>query len=53
MIMTREEYASRLLPGITKTIEDYEKIYPKRQLKEGAIVTRYGKTNGRSFLFKN
>lgn len=39
--MTREEYASRLLPGITKTIEDYEKIYPKRQLKEGAIVTRY------------
>lgn len=41
MIMTREEYASRLLPGITKTIEDYEKIYPKRQLKEGAIVTRY------------
>lgn len=39
--MTRKEYADILLPGITKTIEDYENLYPKRDLKEGAVVTRY------------
>lgn len=39
--MTRKEYADKLLPGITKTIEDYENLYPKRNLKEGAVVTRY------------
>lgn len=39
--MTNEEYADILLPGINKTIEDYELIYPKRDLKEGSIVTRY------------
>ncbi|MEG2322646.1 MAG: glutamate--tRNA ligase [Bacilli bacterium] len=39
--MTNEEYANLLLPAITKTIEDYKDIYPKRNLKEGAIVTRY------------
>lgn len=39
--MTRKEYADILLPGITKTIEDYENLYPKRNLKEGAVVTRY------------
>lgn len=39
--MDRKEFADLLLPGITKTIEDYEKIYPERALSEGAIVTRY------------
>lgn len=39
--MTNKEYADFLLPGIDKTIEDYEKMYPKRDLKDGAIVTRY------------
>jgi len=39
--MTRREYADIVLPGIHKTIEDYENLYPKRNLKEGAIVTRY------------
>lgn len=39
--MTRKEYADILLPGITKTIEDYGNLYPKRNLKEGAVVTRY------------
>ena len=39
--MTNKEYADFLLPGIDKTVEDYEKMYPKRELKEGAIVTRY------------
>ncbi len=36
-----KEYADLLLPNIDKTIEDYKKIYPDRNLKEGAIVTRY------------
>ncbi len=39
--MTNEQLADLIFPNITKTIEDYEKIYPKRDLKEGAIVTRY------------
>ena len=36
-----KEYADLLLPNIDKTIEDYKKIYPDRNLSEGAIVTRY------------
>lgn len=36
-----KEYADLLLPNIDKTIEDYRKIYPNRNLTEGAIVTRY------------
>ena len=36
-----KEYADLLLPNIDKTIEDYRKIYPSRNLSEGAIVTRY------------
>lgn len=39
--MTNKEYADLLLPGIDKDIEYYEKMYPERNLKEGAIVTRY------------
>jgi len=38
--MTFEEFAEFLFPQITKTPEDYEKIYPPRNLKEGAKVTR-------------
>lgn len=30
-----------MFPEITKTPEDYEKIYPKRNLKEGVKVTRF------------
>lgn len=36
-----KEYADLLLPNIDKTIEDYEKLYPRRNLDEKAIVTRY------------
>ena len=36
-----KKYADLLLPNIDKTIEDYKKIYPNRNLPEGAIVTRY------------
>ncbi len=39
--MTNKEYADFLIPGITKTIEDYEKLYPERNLDNNAIVTRY------------
>jgi len=39
--MTNKEFADILLPNIDKTIEYYENMYPKRNLKEGAIVTRY------------
>ena len=39
--MDRKEFADLLLPGVTKTIEDYEKMYPERNLSDGAIVTRY------------
>ena len=39
--MTNKELADLLFPNVTKTIEDYEKMYPERTLKEGAIVSRF------------
>lgn len=39
--MTNKELANIIFPHITKTIEDYEKIYPERNLKEGAVVSRF------------
>lgn len=33
--------AELLFADITKTPEDYEKIYPERNLEEGAVVTRF------------
>ena len=38
----RCELAEILFPNITKTREYYEKMYPERNLPEGAMVTRYG-----------
>ena len=39
--MTNKELADLMYPHVTKTIEDYEKIFPKRNLKAGAMVSRY------------
>ena len=39
--MTNKDLADVIFPNITKTIEDYEKMYPERNLKEGAKVTRF------------
>ena len=39
--MTNKDLANLLFPNVTKTIEDYEKIYPERNLPEGAMVTRF------------
>ena len=42
--MTENEYtelAALLFPDITETPEQCEQRFPKRQLKEGARVTRY------------
>ena len=36
-----KELADIIFPNIDKTIEDYEKMYPKRELSEGATVTRF------------
>ena len=36
-----EKLAELLFPNITKTPEDYEKIYPERGLSEGARVSRF------------
>ena len=38
--MTNKDLAELIFPNITKTIEDYEKMYPKRDLPDDAIVTR-------------
>ncbi len=40
--MNYKELADLLFPEISKTPEDYEKLYPARDLKEGAKVTRLG-----------
>ena len=39
--MTTKDLANLIFPNITKSIEDYEKMYPERDLPEGAKVTRY------------
>lgn len=39
--MSNKELADLIFPNIDKTIEDYEKMYPERNLKEGALVTRF------------
>ncbi len=39
--MNYEKLAELLFPNITKTTEDYEALYPARELKEGARVTRF------------
>lgn len=39
--MTDKELANLIFPNITKTIEDYEKMYPERELPEEAKVTRF------------
>ncbi len=39
--MTNKELADLMYPNVNKTVEDYEKLYPKRDLKQGAIVTRF------------
>ncbi len=39
--MTNKELADLIFPNIDKTIEDYEAMYPKRNLPEGAKVTRF------------
>lgn len=39
--MTNKDLADLIFPNITKTIKDYEEIYPKRNLPEGAVVTRF------------
>ena len=38
--MDHKKLAELLFPDIDKTPEDYEKIYPERDLAEGAVVTR-------------
>ncbi len=39
--MTYKDLADLIFPNITKTITDYEKEYPERNLPEGAMVTRF------------
>ena len=36
-----KELADLMFPNIDKTIEDFEKMYPERNLAEGARVTRF------------
>ena len=39
--MSNKELADLIFPNIDKTIEDYEKMYPERELPDGALVTRF------------
>jgi glutamyl/glutaminyl-tRNA synthetase len=39
--MTTKDLADLIFPNITKTVADYEKEFPERDLPEGAKVTRY------------
>ena len=39
--MTHKDLADLIFPNITKTVDDYEKMYPERDLPEGAMVTRF------------
>ncbi len=39
--MSSKDLANVMYPNVSKNIMDYEELYPKRELGEGAIVTRY------------
>ena len=39
--MTNKDLANIIFPDVTKTIDDYKNIYPKRNLNEGEKVTRF------------
>ena len=39
--MTNKELADLMYPDVTKTVSDYEEMYPKRDLPEGAVVSRF------------
>ena len=39
--MTRKDLADLIFPNIKLTVEDYEKMYPERNLDKNAIVSRY------------
>ena len=39
--MTYKDLADLIFPNLTKTVEDYEEMYPKRNLPDGAMVTRF------------
>ena len=39
--MNYKDLADLIFPNITKTVEDYEKMYPERELKEGEKVVRF------------
>ncbi len=39
--MTNKELAELMYPDVKEKIDDLEKRYPERDLKEGAIVSRY------------
>lgn len=39
--MNYNDLANLLYPDVTKTIDDLEKMYPKRNLPEGAEVMRF------------
>ena len=36
-----KELADLMFPNVTKTVSDYEKMYPARKLEDGARVTRF------------
>ena len=40
--MTNSELSELIYPDITKTVDDYEAMYPARELPQGAKVTRLG-----------
>lgn len=40
-MLTNRELANLIFPEVSKTIEDLEKMYPPRDLPEGAEVTRF------------
>ena len=39
--MTRKDLANLMYPNVKNTIEDYEKMFPERNLPEGAVVSRF------------
>ena len=39
--MTNKELANIMYPSVTKTISDYEKIYPERNIDDKVVVSRF------------
>ena len=50
--MTNKELADLMFPNVEHDIEYYENLYPKRDLPEGAVVSRFAPSPTGLFIWE-